>query len=310
VPSADVVVVVSSVIFATGCETPRADPPPASPPIAPRAPAPAADAQPALTVTLDGAPVVISDVVAFREHGWRNVMIASTHPLTCDAATTRRLRERASDVTFEVAYRDALRPDGTYAPLIEYYYYDGNTQYSAAWTTATQTTVDAQHTLRGARSGHTLHVAGHLVARTVCPVVAPRPSTRAPQPATITIAGHRRAVRFAELEPGTTEHDVLEPDRLTLYTGDESCDGDAEGVPSDFIVTLDWLNRTDKDPGAITLNGTAIGSVGGPVREDDALVTPRPRGAGRFKIHGAFDVAGYPVTVEGTITASVCHGRG
>ena len=27
-------------------------------------------------------------------------------------------------------------------------------------------------------------------------------------------------------------------------------------------------------------------------------------------INGAFDVVGYPVTVEGTITASVCHDRG
>jgi hypothetical protein len=264
-----------------------------------------------LTVSVDGKPVTMATALAWKRNGQVRIT-ASSVPVGCDEVTGDMRRLHDGEVTFDVTVADALAPDGTYKPTLQETYFEGNTRVqmrqaiaaTGDGTPGQPVTAEVAFTAESAGGKKsTIDVKGTIDALgcAVAPSKDPPPPLPPEMPATIEIAGKKLPIRFAKLDISR------DWPSLDLYTGGEACKQVPFAQDSELHVSLTWFDKAKPDVSQIAISGSILNDAADQTFDKKKLtVTPMPLAPGELEIKGDVTVNGYPVKLDGKVTAVVC----
>lgn len=264
-----------------------------------------------LTVTVDGKPVTMATALAWKRNGQVRVTVSSV-PLGCDEVTGNMRRIHDGEVTFDIQIASALGPDGTYKPMLQETYYRGGSRVqirkaivaTGDGTPDQPVTAEVAFTAEAAGANKssidvkgTIDALGCAIARSKDPAPVLPPE----MPATIEIAGKKLPIRFAKLDVSGNWPS------LDLYTGGEACKHVPFAQDSEMRVSLTWFDKTKPEVSQVSIGGSILNDAADQTFDKKKLtITPMPLAPGELAIKGDITVTGYPVKLDGKVTAVVC----
>ena len=270
--------------------------------------------QPKLTVTRDGKPVEMQQALAWQYWDGTIKITASSVPVGCGEVTGNMRAMHDGEVTFDIALGRVLQPDGTTKSEIKQTYFDGMTSQITAGPAASTgdgspgqpTTVEVDFKTQGAGKDKPELVVKGTIDALGCEVPKLSAGTSAPalppeMKATLEIAGKKLPIRGAQLSK------VGSWPQLSLTTGAEGCKQVPFARDGDLSLELTWMKEGDPSPGQVTLGGAMMKRVMDQRFDKKKLtVKPAPPVAGDVEIEGDIVVGGYPVKIDGKVTAVEC----
>jgi hypothetical protein len=265
-----------------------------------------------LTVTRDGKPVDMQQALAWQSWDGTTKVTVSSVPVACDEVTGNMRAMHDGEVTFDLVVARVLQPDGSFKSEIKQTYFEGMTSQLTTGAVASTgdgsagqpTTVDVDFKTESAgRDKHALVVKGTIDALG-CAAPAPKnppPALPPEMPATIDVAGKKLAIRGARLSK------VGDWPQLTLTTGAEGCKSVAFAREGDLKVELTWMKKDDPAPKQVSLGGAILKQTSDQRFDPKKLtIKPAPPVAGEIEIKADIVVGGYPVKLDGKVTAVEC----